>query len=107
MTRAGQLYENPQTGERMRFLETAQETGGLRLTIEFWLQPYTNRDVPGHFHQMIEEQFEILSGPVRYRLGKSEFAANPGEVVVLPPAVPHVHPWATSEWGRTCGRRCC
>ena len=26
-------------------------------------------------------------------------AANPGEVVVLPLAVPHVHPWAVSEQG--------
>ena len=42
------------------------------------------------------ETFEILKGRARYRLGSETKTAVAGERVVMPPLVPHVHPWSDS-----------
>jgi quercetin dioxygenase-like cupin family protein len=89
MAYAGQTLENPASGERITFRETAADTGGERLSIDLELPP--RRRVPGplHVHPLQEERFEVVAGTMRFRMGRARIVAGPGEVVVVPPGVAH------------------
>jgi quercetin dioxygenase-like cupin family protein len=83
MAYAGQIIRNPVSGERIRFLATAAETGGERLEFELELTP--DGHVPGaHVHPEQEERFEVLEGVMRFRLGLRTIVARAGETVVVP-----------------------
>ena len=89
MAYPGQVLENPASGERITFRQTAAETGGELLAIDLELPPY--RRVPGslHLHPLQEERFAVVRGTMRFRMGRERIMAGPGEVVVVPPGVPH------------------
>lgn len=89
MAYAGQTLENPASGERITFRQTAADTGGELVAIDLRLPP--NRRVPGglHLHPRQEERFEVVAGTMRFRMGLRRIVAGPGEVVVVPPAVTH------------------
>jgi quercetin dioxygenase-like cupin family protein len=83
MARAGQIIENPVTGERITFIRTAQDTAGERL--EFELELDADGRVPGaHVHPEQEERFHVLEGTMRFRLGRRRIVAEAGETVVVP-----------------------
>ncbi|MGH3089038.1 MAG: hypothetical protein ACRDSJ_17195 [Rubrobacteraceae bacterium] len=72
MARAGDIIENPVTGERITFVKTARDAGGELLRFEY-LAPAHTAGPPLHVHPYQEERFvEILSGKLRARLGKDE-----------------------------------
>jgi quercetin dioxygenase-like cupin family protein len=80
---AGQIIENPVSGERIHFQRTAADTAGEYLRFELELSP--DGKVPGaHLHPEQEERFEVLSGTMKFRLGLRTIAAGPGETVVVP-----------------------
>ncbi|MDQ5831856.1 MAG: cupin domain-containing protein [Actinomycetota bacterium] len=85
----GQVLENPASGERITFRETAAQTGGELLAIDLQL-PAGGR-VPGglHRHPRQEERFEVISGSMRFRSGRETIVAGPGEVVVVGAGVRH------------------
>jgi mannose-6-phosphate isomerase-like protein (cupin superfamily) len=88
MAHSGQIIENPLTGERITFLQTAADTGGELLAFELELAP--DGHVPGmHVHPLQEERFEVLQGAMRFRKGHERISARAGDVVVVPPGVPH------------------
>jgi mannose-6-phosphate isomerase-like protein (cupin superfamily) len=89
MAYAGQTLENPASGERITFRETAADTGGELVAIDLQLPP--NRRVPGglHVHPLQEERFEVVEGTMRFRMGRKRIVAGPGEVVVVPRGVKH------------------
>ena len=87
MTAAGLTLESPRIGQRIRFLETAAETGGERLVIEASMQP--GASIPPHVHLSQTEDFEILKGEGRFRLARCSHVARLGEVVHVPAGVPH------------------
>jgi mannose-6-phosphate isomerase-like protein (cupin superfamily) len=89
MADAGQTLENPASGERITFRQTAAETGGELVAID--LQLPANRRVPGglHKHPLQEERFEVVEGAMRFRMGRKQIVAGPGEVVVVPRGVKH------------------
>lgn len=93
MARAGQMYENPVTGERMFFHKTAYETGSTLLDIEFWVEPNSQAELAEHIHPYFAEQIEIIEGFAHYRVGKTELPASEGDTVTLPQNVAHIHPW--------------
>lgn len=97
MARAGQLFENPVTGERMFFRQTAYETAGTVLDIEFWVKPNSQAGLAAHIHPYFAEQIEIIAGFAHYRVGRSELPAKEGDVVILPQNVAHIHPWNMGE----------
>jgi quercetin dioxygenase-like cupin family protein len=68
---------------------TAAETAGELVAIDLEL-PRGAR-VPGglHIHPLQEERFEIVSGTMRFRLGRKKIVAGAGTVVLVPPGVPH------------------
>ena len=87
MAKAGDLIENPATGERITFLQTTHETNGKLLRFEYVLPP--GFTTPEHVHPHQEERHEILSGTLRGRVGDQERDYGKGERVVGPAGVPH------------------
>jgi quercetin dioxygenase-like cupin family protein len=83
MAYAGQIIENPVSGERIHFLATSADTAGERLEFELELSP--DGHVPGaHVHPEQEERFEVLEGTMKFRLGLRTIVAEAGDVVTVP-----------------------
>ena len=78
MIRAGDVLENPVTGERMIFRKTSAETGGEAVVIECIVRP-KGVVAATHVHPSQDERFEVLSGEVGFRVGKEEVVASAGE----------------------------
>lgn len=75
--------DNPVSGERITFLQTAEDTGGELLEVELELAPKGR--VPGaHVHPEQEERFHVLEGEMRFRLGLRTIRATAGDTVVVP-----------------------
>ena len=89
MAYTGQTIENPASGERITFRETAATTGGELVAIDLELP--AGRRVPGplHIHPRQEERFEVVAGNMRFRMGPESVVAGPGDVVVVPAGVAH------------------
>jgi mannose-6-phosphate isomerase-like protein (cupin superfamily) len=88
MAYAGQTIENPISGERITFTQTAADTDGELLAFEMTLS--ADGHVPGaHVHPEQEERFEVVSGTMKFRLGGKKVVAGPGDVVVVPPGARH------------------
>ena len=82
------MIEHPGTGERITFRQTASDTRGTELVLEFAMRP--GGFVAGaHVHPNQEERFDILAGTVRFRVDGQERDAGPGQTVVVPAGVPH------------------
>src|SRR5262245_34826469 len=89
MARVGQTLVNPASGERITFRATAAETGGALVAIDLELP--AGARVPGglHIHPHQEERFEVVRGTMRFRMRGRRVVAGSGDVVVVPPGVPH------------------
>ena len=89
MAYRGQTLENPASGERITFRETAATTDGELLAIDLELP--AGRRVPGgqHIHPKQEERFEVVEGTMRFKLGRKRVVAGPGDVVVVPAGQKH------------------
>jgi mannose-6-phosphate isomerase-like protein (cupin superfamily) len=96
MARSGDVLENPISGERITFRQTAADTGGDLLAIDLELAP--DGHVPGaHVHPFQEERFEVVSGVMKFRRGFKSVVAGPGDVVVVPAGTIHRFANAGSE----------
>jgi quercetin dioxygenase-like cupin family protein len=83
MAFTGQTIENPVSGERITFLQTARDTGGEKLEIELELSP--DGHVPGaHVHPEQTETFHVLEGTMKFRMGMRRIVARAGDTVVVP-----------------------
>ena len=88
MPRTGDVLRNPATGELLRFVRTAADTGGELLEMEnTWVRP-DHATMP-HLHPGMEETWEVLDGRAGFRIGDDELEAGPGERVTAPPGVVH------------------
>lgn len=88
MARAGDAIENPVSGERIVFRQTAGETNGELLAFDYTLRP--GGSVPfAHVHPRQEERFEIVSGRARIRVGRKKLTVGDGESVVVPAGTAH------------------
>ena len=87
-------FENPMMGQRVHMLTLAGATGGQSFVAEYIDKPMSGQfGVPAHRHPWWTETFEILSGQAKYKLGNEEKSASTGDKIVMPPNVPHIHPW--------------
>jgi quercetin dioxygenase-like cupin family protein len=84
----GQTLENPVTGERFTFTDTAATTGGELLAFDFALRPGGAVPIP-HVHPIQTERFEVSGGSMRFRVGLRTFVAEAGDVVEVEPGVAH------------------
>jgi quercetin dioxygenase-like cupin family protein len=88
MAHAGQVLDNPVSGERISFRKTAADTGGELLEFDLELAP--DGHVPGkHVHPSQEERFEVLGGTMKFKMGRKTVIAEAGEVVTVPAGVAH------------------
>lgn len=88
MSRAGDVVENPVTGERAVVRVGTEETGGERLVVDLYVRP--GGAVAGeHVHPVIEETFTVVGGRVGFRVAGVEDVAGPGAVLHVPPGTPH------------------
>jgi quercetin dioxygenase-like cupin family protein len=95
----GQTLENPITGERFTFTDTAATTDGELLAFDLALRP--GGAVPiAHVHPIQSERFEVLEGQMRFRLGLRTRLAGPGDVVEVAPGVIHSFANAGEEEAR-------
>jgi len=91
-------FENAPMGQRTRLVTLPYETDGRSFVREYITRPHMGKyAIPAHFHPTWTETFEILRGRARYRLGGEEQEAGPGEQVVLPPRIRHLHPWSAGD----------
>ena len=75
MFHAGDQIENPVTGERFTFIETAASSDGERLAFELALRP--GGAVPlAHVHPIQTETFTVTHGRMRFRLGSEQVVAE-------------------------------
>jgi quercetin dioxygenase-like cupin family protein len=88
MIQPGQTLENPVTGERFTFRETAASSDGELLAFELGLRPGGAVPIP-HVHPVQTERFEVVSGLMRFRIGFRHVLAEPGDVVEVAPGVLH------------------
>lgn len=99
MAYSGQTIENPTSGERIAFRQTAADTGGELLSFDLELSP--DGHVPGmHIHPSQEERFEVVEGTMRFRMGHRKLIAGPGDVVVVPAGKRHKFANAGDEVAR-------
>ena len=88
MSRAGDVAENPVTGERAVVRVGTEDSGGGLLVAELFVRP--GGAVAGeHVHPTIHEWFTVLEGRVGFRLGGRESAAPVGERLHVPPGTAH------------------
>jgi quercetin dioxygenase-like cupin family protein len=82
------IIDNAISGERIVIRTSGDQTGGRVLSFDLFLPP--GGHVPaGHVHPVQEEQFTVIAGRMRFRLGRRTIVANPGETVRIPPGTPH------------------
>ena len=86
--RAGDVVDNPVTGERILFRRTAAETGGELVDIEVTVKA-GGGVAAAHVHPYQTERFEVLEGMLEFRQGRRRLTAAPGDVVTVTPGTPH------------------
>lgn len=87
MSKAGDVLENPVTGERV-VTRVGEESGGDLAIADLYVSP--GGAVAGeHVHPGIEEIFTVVRGSVGFRLDGREDVAGPGRRLVVPPGVAH------------------
>ena len=84
----GQTVENPVTGERLTFHETARETGGEYVRFEALIAPGGTL-ASAHLHPYQSERFELVSGTLTMKVGSRKLEAKAGDVVVVEPGTAH------------------
>lgn len=88
MSQAQREIRNPRTGQRMRFVLTAAETGGELLRIET-VNPPSGVFEPLHVHPHQESRAEVVSGTLRFVVDGHERRLGPGEAITIEADTPH------------------
>jgi quercetin dioxygenase-like cupin family protein len=88
MIHAGDMIENPVTGERIVFRQTSHETGGEAVVIECFVQP-TGFVAAAHVHPSQTERFQVLRGAVGFAVGDNELTARAGDRITVPAGTRH------------------
>jgi quercetin dioxygenase-like cupin family protein len=91
MARVGETIENPISGERIVWRETAASSGGELLAFELELAPGA-AVAAEHRHLGQEERFEVTSGSIDLSISGKDSRLGPGEEAVVPAGTSH-HWW--------------
>jgi len=88
MSKAGDVTENPVTGERAVVRIGTDETSGELLVVDLYVRP--GGAVMGeHVHPAIEERFTVLRGQVGFRLSGQVAIAELGKKLIVPAGMAH------------------
>jgi len=93
------VLENPVSGEKVIIHTSACNSDGRHWELQALIPAYKGKIPAAHFHPRATERFEIIAGQARYLLAGQEYAAGPGDVIIVPPGTAHIHPWSTSAEG--------
>jgi quercetin dioxygenase-like cupin family protein len=88
MIRSGDTLTNPVTGEVLRFVKAAADTGGEYVLVEVVVEP-NGAVAAGHVHPYQTETFDILEGEVTFNTGSETIVARAGDTVRIDPGTPH------------------
>ncbi len=88
MSRAGDINENPITGERAVVRVGTEDSGGDLLVCDVYVRP-GGRAAAEHVHPTIEEWFTVVSGRVGFRLDGRETVAQLGQRLHVPAGMAH------------------
>src|ERR671917_1092772 len=88
MSKAGDVIENPVTGEREVVRVGTEDSGGDLLVVDGYVKP--GGAVTGeHVHPSIDEDFTVLRGRVGFRIDGRESIAEPGRRLHVPAGTAH------------------
>ncbi len=88
MSKAGEVIENPVTGELAVIRIGTEETGGELLVVDLYIRP--GGAVAGeHIHPAMEERFTVFRGQVGFRLSGRVTTAEPGVTLLVPAGIAH------------------
>jgi quercetin dioxygenase-like cupin family protein len=90
MAHKGQILKDNVDGTIVEFLETSADTGGKHFKVKLTV---TKKGIlaPDHFHELQDEEFEVVSGTLTYKRGKELFKAKAGEKVFMQKGEHHNH----------------
>lgn len=89
MAKRGDVIENPITGERMQFVQTAEDTDGGLLQLMLTVKP-KGFVAAAHIHPIQEERILVKSGTLRLRAGDEESLLTKGQTGVIARGTQHV-----------------
>jgi quercetin dioxygenase-like cupin family protein len=88
MSKAGDFFQNPVTGEAAVVLIGTEESGGELLVANLYIAP--GGAVMGeHHHPAIEERFTLIRGELGVRLSGRAIKTKPGVELLVAPGVSH------------------
>jgi quercetin dioxygenase-like cupin family protein len=88
MIQSGETLRNSVTGEQLRFVETAADTGGEYVLVEVTVEP-GGFVAAAHVHPFQTETFEILEGSITFEVAKETVTAGPGDTLRVEPGTAH------------------
>jgi len=88
MAYKNQIIEHPVLGNRIKFLNTSDETKGEFLKYEASAKVGA-LPPPEHFHPVQTETFYILDGEAKFTINGKETLAKKGDSLTVPPNVRH------------------
>lgn len=94
---AGQTVLNPVSGERTTFVRTAAGTDGHALELLWRVPPGARMAALPHLHPNDAEEFELLEGRARYRVGRRRLESIAPTRFTVPAGTSHVHPQNMGE----------
>ena len=97
MAKAGEVFENPVTGERAVVRLGTEDTGADRVVVDLYVKP--GGAVSGeHVHPLMEESFTVVRGRVGFRIAGRESIAELNRRLHVPAGVAHYW-WNAGEEG--------
>jgi uncharacterized cupin superfamily protein len=88
MSKAGNVFENPVTGESGYIRVGTQETNGALLVADLRVRP-GGAVLGSHLHPTIDERFTVLKGKIGYVRGDQKGVLQAGDCADLPRGIPH------------------
>lgn len=88
MSRAGDVLENPVTGERAVVRVGTEDSGGELLVADVYVRP-AGAVAAEHIHPIIEEWFTVVRGRIGFRIDGRESIAKQGERLYVPAGTAH------------------
>jgi quercetin dioxygenase-like cupin family protein len=88
MTKTGQILINKVTGEKVKYLQTAEDTNGRLTRFEIWVSPKGNVPVR-HIHPTQSETIEISSGVLKVEWDGNIKYMQAGEKLTIEKGTPH------------------
>ena len=88
MAHAGDVIENPVTGQRLIFLTTSAESDGELFAAEGIFSPGGFAGVP-HVHPYQDERFEVLAGAAAFDIDGAHHVLGAGDTIDVPRGTKH------------------